>query len=106
MNIEAANIGYSYGSEFSMDGLSFNAKGGDLIGLVGPNGAGKTTLLKILAGLIGPLNGRVKLNGRCFTQISEQRVAREVAYLPQQRRAHWALSVRRLVELGRLRRTV
>ena len=102
MKLEASNIGFSYDAGFSVDGLSFSAEGGELIGLVGPNGAGKSTLLKMLAGLIKPSSGKVLLDGTDLGQMSEQLIAKSVAYLPQQRRAHWAVSVRRVVELGRL----
>ncbi|MDX1623916.1 MAG: ABC transporter ATP-binding protein [Gemmatimonadota bacterium] len=45
----------------SLDGVSFEAEGNEIIGLVGPSGCGKTTLLKILAGLMNPTSGRIVL---------------------------------------------
>lgn len=48
----------------ALDGVSFELKAGDRLGLVGSNGAGKTTLLKVLYGIYEPSAGRVEINGR------------------------------------------
>lgn len=48
----------------ALNGVSFELKAGDRLGLVGPNGAGKTTLLKVLNGIYLPNSGRVAIKGR------------------------------------------
>lgn len=48
----------------ALDGVSFELKAGDRLGLVGPNGAGKTTLLKVLYGIYEPTGGRLEIDGR------------------------------------------
>jgi ATP-binding cassette subfamily F protein 3 len=53
------NIVHSYGSQTVLDGLSWEIKAGQKIGLVGPNGAGKSTLLRIMAGEIKSDSGFV-----------------------------------------------
>jgi iron complex transport system ATP-binding protein len=75
---------------------------GRLVGLIGPNGAGKTTLLRALAGLVPPAHGRVLLDGKPLGETPRKLRARRIAYLAQGQRVDWPLSVRRLVELGRL----
>jgi len=47
----------------AVDGVSFELKEGDLLGIVGPNGAGKSTLLKVIAGIMVPTCGSVEANG-------------------------------------------
>lgn len=43
--------------------LSFSVEGGEALLLMGPNGAGKTTLIRIIAGLLAPAAGEVRLDG-------------------------------------------
>jgi sodium transport system ATP-binding protein len=47
----------------AVDGVSFTAPDGRITGLLGPNGAGKTTTLRMLAGLIEPDRGRLRVDG-------------------------------------------
>lgn len=46
----------------ALNNVNFDIKSGEIFGVLGPNGAGKTTLLKIIAGLLIPEKGRVKIN--------------------------------------------
>lgn len=70
--------------------------------VVGPNGAGKSTLLRCLAGLLPPAAGSVLLAGRELNQWSPRERARQLAWLAQQAEASGELSVRDVVQLGRL----
>ena len=47
----------------AVDDVSFSIEGGERVGFLGPNGAGKTTTLKVLAGLLHPTRGEVRVLG-------------------------------------------
>jgi ABC-2 type transport system ATP-binding protein len=53
-----------YGALTAVHDLSFEVRGGEVLGLLGPNGSGKSTTVKILTGLIPPTAGTVCLDGR------------------------------------------
>ncbi len=52
-----------YTEQKVLDGISFEIKKGEFIGIVGRNGSGKSTLLKVLAGIYYPSAGKVMVNG-------------------------------------------
>ena len=79
---------------------SLSAKGGEFVAVIGPNGAGKSTLLAALAGLIPPDTGKIELDGHPIGTFSRRELARRRAYLPQNPRCEWPISVERLVALG------
>lgn len=53
-----------YGALTAVRDLSFEARPGEVLGLLGPNGSGKSTTVKMLAGLLQPSAGRVRLDGQ------------------------------------------
>ncbi len=55
---------YSYEEFWALKDVSFSVGRGETFGVIGPNGCGKSTLLKILAGVLYPEAGRVKIEGK------------------------------------------
>lgn len=53
----------SYDEFWALKGISFDVNRGDSIGLIGLNGCGKSTLLKVIAGVLKPTKGEVRLDG-------------------------------------------
>ena len=47
----------------ALDDVSFNVKGGEIVGFIGSNGSGKTTTMKLLTGIIKPDKGKIFVNG-------------------------------------------
>ena len=83
-----------------VDAVSVELGAGMFVALVGANGAGKSTLLYCLAGLMVPDGGAVTLEGTALASLNRRELARRRAYLPQNPRAEWPISVERLVALG------
>jgi iron complex transport system ATP-binding protein len=99
--LEVENLRVGFGGTAALQGVSFAVGRGEFVALAGPNGAGKTTVLRAAAGLLD-FEGAVRLEGRPLQSIPLARRARLVSYLPQGRAAHWPMTVRDIVSLGRL----
>lgn len=54
---------------WALQDVSFNVAKGEAVSIIGPNGAGKSTILKIIAGVMEPNKGNVKINGRVSALI-------------------------------------
>jgi ABC-2 type transport system ATP-binding protein len=59
--LEVSNLSKKYGTRAAVDNVSFRLSSGEVVGFLGPNGAGKTTTMRMIAGLIAPTSGTVKL---------------------------------------------
>lgn len=85
-----------------LDGVDFSVRGGEVVGILGANGAGKSSLLKALIGLLPLVQGQVLLDGTPLGGRPPEAWARQLAYLAQGHVAHWPLSVREVVAIGRM----
>ncbi len=80
--IVAEGLTRSFGSLAAVDDLSLSVNRGEIYGLVGPDGAGKTTTLRMLAGLLDPTGGRIRVAG-CDLPDQSDRVKAHLAYMSQ-----------------------
>eukprot|EP00240_Pyramimonas_obovata_P005945 CAMPEP_0118942626 /NCGR_PEP_ID=MMETSP1169-20130426/36518_1 /TAXON_ID=36882 /ORGANISM="Pyramimonas obovata, Strain CCMP722" /LENGTH=340 /DNA_ID=CAMNT_0006887671 /DNA_START=35 /DNA_END=1057 /DNA_ORIENTATION=- len=62
--IEACDVHKSFGDKAVLAGVSFSIYKGEAVGIIGPSGCGKSTVLKLLAGLLAPDAGTVKVLGQ------------------------------------------
>ncbi|MCD6242784.1 ABC transporter ATP-binding protein [Candidatus Bathyarchaeota archaeon] len=89
--VEVNNLVKVFGNVRALDGLTFNVEKGEIYGLIGPNGAGKTTSLRIIATLLLPTSGSVKVFGLDVVSKAEE-VRRLISYLPEEAGAYKNLS--------------
>ena len=97
---QRSRIRVTRSSRVILDDISVSAGAGDFVAVIGPNGAGKSTLLSVLAGLLLPDAGSVRLDDRELADCGPRELARRRAFLPQNPRCDWPLPVHRLVGLG------
>ena len=83
MNVEIVDLTRRFGRTQAVAGVSLQA-GPGVFGLLGPNGAGKTSLLRMLATVIQPSSGTLRLLGRDPGSYGPRReIRRRLGYLPQ-----------------------
>jgi iron complex transport system ATP-binding protein len=98
--LEAQSISVRRGGKLILDAASAAWTAPGLVAVIGPNGAGKSTLLAALAGLIKPEEGQALFDGAPVMSIERRALAKRRAYLPQNARCEWPISVERVVALG------
>ena len=96
--IELQDVSAGYDGVPVLRDVDLTVRAGELLALVGPNGAGKSTLLKVVAGLLPPMRGRVRVLGARAGESGR------VAYLPQAESLRWdyPLLVEDVVLMGRI----
>ena len=70
--IDARQVSRELGGVSAVENLSLTAHAGQVIGLLGPNGAGKTTTLRMLAGLMAPTRGQIRICGHSIPEEHEK----------------------------------
>ena len=80
--IVAQGLTKSFPGVQAVDGLSFEARAGEIFGLVGPDGAGKTTTLRMLAGIMPPDAGAASVAG-CDVVREPESAKHALSYMPQ-----------------------
>jgi ABC-2 type transport system ATP-binding protein len=69
--LEVDSLTKRFGATLAVDGLSFKAEPGRVLGFLGPNGAGKTTTLRTLLGLTIPTSGSATVEGKPYRELSD-----------------------------------
>ncbi len=80
--IEAQQLRKSYGARIALDCLTLDVMAGEVVGLLGPNGAGKSTTLSILATLLEPDAGTVRIAG-LDALTHRAAIRRRLGFVPQ-----------------------
>jgi manganese/iron transport system ATP-binding protein len=96
--LEVRDLSLRYETGPVLEGLSFQLEAGERLAVVGPNGAGKSTLFKIIAGVLSPTSGEVRIRG---SRPNEHLC---IAYVPQRSQVDWhfPVNVADVVMMGRV----
>lgn len=83
---------------YAVDGISFTAKSGEIIGILGPNGAGKTTLLRMIAGIMKPTSGEILFDQYQYSE-NEIKIKSQLAYLSGNTKIYSSISAYELLKM-------
>ncbi|MBP3952490.1 thiol reductant ABC exporter subunit CydD [Bacillus suaedae] len=82
--IELQDLHFQYGAEgFALSQIDATIKPNQQIAIVGKSGSGKTTLLNLIAGLVKPSGGNIRVNGRDRSDYHEQEWFGQIGYITQ-----------------------
>ncbi|NVJ85047.1 MAG: gliding motility-associated ABC transporter ATP-binding subunit GldA [Algoriphagus sp.] len=82
MSLEVSQLCKNFGSQKALDGVTFSAKPGRILGFLGPNGAGKSTTMKIITGYLQADSGQVNIHG-IDALANPKQVSPLIGYLPE-----------------------
>ncbi len=102
MELEVDGLVRHFGGVRAVDGVSFGVAAGEVVGLLGPNGAGKTSTLRMIAGILPPTAGRVRVGG-VDVREDPRAAKRRVGFLSGDTQLYRRLTPRELLRyFGRL----
>jgi ABC-2 type transport system ATP-binding protein len=81
--LSAIGVTRRFGSRLAVEDLSFDVGPGEIFALLGPNGAGKTTTLRMLAGLIEPSSGAVRIDSDMLSRENASRLRSRIGFLTE-----------------------
>jgi manganese/iron transport system ATP-binding protein len=96
----ASGLSVQYDGRLALEDISFRIESGERVAVVGPNGAGKSTLFKVIAGVINPTSGELRIYG----EGPGSHIC--IAYVPQRSQVDWnfPVTVADVVMMGRIGR--
>lgn len=99
--LKVSDLTLHYGGSQILNGITMEARVGQVTCLIGTNGVGKTSLLKAISGTHPRSGGTMELNGEAIGRMPSQQLARRgVGYVPQGRMVFPLLTVRENPETG------
>lgn len=82
--IQLTNVTKRYDNTTVVHDLNLQINAGEIVGIIGHNGAGKSTTMKMIAGLIEPTSGTVRVMGYDIQKGSSTKVKQRIGYLPEE----------------------
>lgn len=102
--VEVRRATKRYGNDVGIEEVTFDVRGGEVLGLLGPNGSGKTTLLRLMLGLLNFSSGHIAVFGRDVTAVGNA-IRSRIGYLPGDLALYDQQTVQQYLDLmARLRR--
>jgi branched-chain amino acid transport system ATP-binding protein len=74
--LEVRALSKEFGGLRALDGVSFTAQEGEILGIIGPNGAGKTTLFNLISGVYPPSSGEMSFKGESILRLKPHQISR------------------------------
>ena len=102
MSFSVQGVHYAYRRREVLKGISFEAKGREILTIMGPNGSGKTTLLKCLNRFHDPEAGTISYEGKDVRRMPRRTLARYMSYVPQDHGTVFPISVVDTIVMGRI----
>jgi branched-chain amino acid transport system ATP-binding protein len=100
LQVDGIVAGYSAADEI-LKGVDLTLDAGEIVCVIGPNGAGKSTLLKVIAGILVPHEGSVRLRGESIGGRAPRAIsALGLAFVPQEQNVFPSMTVRENLEMG------
>lgn len=97
------NLSFEYhAGKVILDSISLQVEQGEVLGILGPNGTGKTTFIKCINRILQPRSGQVLFDGQDIGMLTQQQIARLMAYVPQYINSFFPMTVVDAVMMGRL----
>ncbi len=97
----ARSLWFAYRNQAVLREVTLELRPGEWLALLGPNGVGKSTLLRLMAGLLQPGAGEVRLGSEPLARLSSWARGQQIAFLPQNGGYPEDLTVEEVVMLGR-----
>jgi branched-chain amino acid transport system ATP-binding protein len=99
--LEVHGLSHAYGRHQALADVSIRLRAGEAVAILGANGAGKTTLLNAVAGLVQPVAGSIRFEGRELRGLAPDRIVElGIATVPENRRLFDSMSVIENLALG------
>jgi branched-chain amino acid transport system ATP-binding protein len=74
--LEVTSLSKDFDGLRALDGVSFTAEGGEILGIIGPNGAGKTTLFNLISGIYPSSGGGINFQGKSILRLKPHQISR------------------------------
>jgi len=100
--ISACNVSSGYPNHPVLSNNSFDIEEADFLGIIGPNGSGKSTLLRTMSRYLEPFSGHVTYRGKNLYSISQEKIAKDFAFVPQDTIFNFSYTVWEIVLMGRI----